>query len=90
MTKYLSKFDQLYDHLNAHDAYMSDSKSTGNPLWGDAAMFGLLHDNMLMGFVTKEDLARKYPRLSLLYSRYEEIPSVKEWIDKKAVVVVSE
>ena len=81
MTKYLSKFDQLYDHLNAHDAYMSDSKSTGNPLWGDAAMFGLLHDNMLMGFVTKEDLARKYPRLLLFLVGTKR--SVREGMDQQ-------
>ena len=85
--KYLTKFNQLYQQLKTHETYLSVSKRTGQPLWGDAAIFGLLRDNMLTGFVTVDELKETYPELFSLYTSYEQIPSVKEWIDAKAATL---
>jgi glutathione S-transferase len=76
----LKKFDSLYESFKTHDVFLSVSSKTANPLWGDAAVFGLLRDHMLSGFVTREDLSA-YPRLMSMFQAYESIPEVKKWLD---------
>lgn len=70
----LKKFDALYD------TFLSVSSTTARPLWGDAAMFGLLRDHIFTGCVTREELV-VYPRLTAMLTDYEEIPEVKKFLD---------
>jgi len=44
-----------------------------DPSGGDAAVFGLLRDHILTGYVTREELA--------VLTAYEVIPEVKKWLD---------
>lgn len=83
LPKLLNKFDRLYAKFKQHTVYLSVSKATGQPLWGDAAIFGLLRDNILTGFVTLDELTENYPHLAFLYTNYERIPAVAAWIDEK-------
>ena len=76
----LIKFDALYDKFRTHDVFLSVSAKTSRPLWGDAAIFGLLRDNILTKYLTLDDLAA-YPRLLAMYQAYADIPAIKEWID---------
>jgi len=52
----LKKFDSLYESFKTHHTFLSVSSET-RPLWGDAAIFGLLRDHILTGYVTREDSA---------------------------------
>lgn len=78
----LTKFNALYRQFKTHDTYLSVSRKTQNPLWGDAAVFGLLRDHTLMGHMSKDDL-KAYPYLTAMYEAYEKIPSVAGWIETK-------
>jgi Glutathione S-transferase, C-terminal domain len=79
---YLTKFDQLYAKFKTDDVYLSKSSATGNPLWGDAAMFGLIRDNVITGFIDVETLAQSYTNLWDVYELFGNIAPVKEWLDK--------
>ena len=80
----LEKFENLYGKYKLDKVYLSVSKTDGKPLWADAALFGLLRDNMITGLLTLEDLKAKYPNLAALFEAFGSIAPVKEWIDKKA------
>ena len=80
--KKLEQFNALYRSFKTHDTFLSISDKTNQPLWGDAACFGLLRDNILTGFMNREDLA-KYDKLNAMYTAYEKIPSVEKWITSK-------
>ena len=58
------------------------AKATGQPLWGDAAMFGLLRDNNITSFLDLNVMESKYPNLWKMYSAFAKIPAVKEWLDQ--------
>ena len=75
----LTKFDALYDSFKTHETYLSVSASTQQPLWGDAAIFGLLRDHILTGHITKDDL-KAYSNLHSMFEEYESIPAVSAWI----------
>jgi Glutathione S-transferase, C-terminal domain len=76
----LKKFNALYETFKTHDTFLSVSATTEQPLWGDAAVFGLLRDHILTGYVTRDDL-NDYPRLMAVYDAYESIPKIKEWLE---------
>lgn len=78
----LDKFDKLYAKYKTHDTYLSVSKSTGKPLWADAAVYGLIRDNIITGLTTVEDL-KKYSNLVAAYEAFASISAVKEWVDKQ-------
>lgn len=80
LLKHLSKFDSLYKHFKTDKVFLSVSKKTGQPLWGDAAIYGLLRDYILTGYLTVEELG-KYPHLMAAYRAYASIPSIKSWLD---------
>lgn len=77
--KYLTKFDALYQSFKTEEVFLSTSAKTGQPLWGDAAVYGLLRDHMLSGALTKEDL-QSYANLSAMYTAYEAIPAIHKWL----------
>lgn len=81
LAKYLIKFDALYSNYKTHETFLSVSQTTQQPLWGDAAIFGLLRDHILTGYVTMEEL-KAYPHLIGMYEAYEKIPAVADWIAK--------
>jgi hypothetical protein len=76
----LIKFNALYENFQTDKTFLSVSAKTGQPLWGDAAMYGLVRDHILTGYISLEDLA-EYPRLLTMYQAYESIPAVKEWLE---------
>ncbi|KAL3935150.1 MAG: hypothetical protein SGBAC_009278 [Bacillariaceae sp.] len=78
----LEQFDALYGCFKTHDTFLSISDKTGRPLWGDAACFGLLRDNILTGMMSREDVSQ-YKELDSMYTAYEKIPSIEKWIDSK-------
>ena len=80
LVKYLVKFDALYKAFKTHDTFLSTSAKTGQPLWGDAAVYGLLRDHVLTKYIVVEDLD-EYPQLKAMYASYEKIPAVREWLD---------
>jgi glutathione S-transferase len=82
LPKQLSKFDALYKQFKTCDTFLSVSASTEQPLWGDAAIFGLLLDHTLTGLLTVDEL-KAYPRLFALYEAYQNIPAVNAWIASK-------
>ena len=59
---------------------MSVSSKTGHPLWGDAAIYGLLRDHIVSGSMNRDDLVM-YPRLMAMFTAYEEIPAIKKWLE---------
>jgi hypothetical protein len=61
----LSKFEALYEKFKTSEIYLSTSPA-GRPLWGDAAVFGLVRDHILTGHMTEEDL-RSFTNLMALY-----------------------
>ncbi|CAB9500884.1 Glutathione S-transferase, N-terminal domain [Seminavis robusta] len=79
--KLLATFDALYAKYKTHDMYLSVSKSNNSPLWADAALFGLLRDNIITGLIAANDLEKSYPHLWAMYAAFGEIPAVKAWID---------
>jgi glutaredoxin len=87
LVKHLVKFDALYESFKTHDVFLSTSAKTGQPLWGDAAVYGLLRDHVLTGFITVDDLDN-YPRLSAMYGAYEKIPAISEWLEKLFEILV--
>mmetsp|Transcript_24303 Transcript_24303/g.43130 ORF Transcript_24303/g.43130 Transcript_24303/m.43130 type:complete len:249 (-) Transcript_24303:183-929(-) len=82
LPKQLVKFDALYQQFKTHDTFLSVSPKTKNPLWGDAAVFGLLRDHILTGHLTLDEL-KAYDHLSTMYQAYEKIPAIANWIDNK-------
>ena len=72
-----------YAKYKTHDTYLSVSKSNNSPLWADAALYGLLRDNIITGLIAANDLEKSYPELWNMYSAFGEIPSVKAWVDSK-------
>lgn len=70
----------LAPRLMMHSLSVSDK--TKQPLWGDAACFGLLRDNILTGMMSREDLSM-YEKLDAMYAAYEKIPSTEKWIASK-------
>jgi len=80
--EYLTKFEELYKKYKTHEIYLSVSSQEKSPLWGDAAVFGLVRDHILTGLLPQEDVA-KYPSLAAAYQAFGDIPSVKAWIDSK-------
>jgi Glutathione S-transferase, C-terminal domain len=77
---YLTKFEALYAKYKTQDTFLSVANNL--PLWGDAAMFGLLRDNLLTGLITEDDLTN-YPSLWAMFSAFGEIAAVKAWTDSK-------
>mmetsp|Transcript_33460 Transcript_33460/g.69660 ORF Transcript_33460/g.69660 Transcript_33460/m.69660 type:complete len:230 (-) Transcript_33460:101-790(-) len=82
----LDKFNALYQQFkttdNSTSPFLSLSAKTQQPLWGDAAIFGLVRDNILTGFLSRDELAQ-YPYLQAMVAKYETIPAVADWIDTK-------
>jgi hypothetical protein len=76
---YLTKFDALYNSFKTDDVFLSTSAKTGQPLWGDAAVFGLLRDHILSGALTPDDL-QTYTNLWAMYTAYEAIPAIHQWL----------
>jgi glutathione S-transferase len=79
----LTKFDALYQHFKTDETFLSISAKTGQPSWGDAALFGLLWDHIITGHMTVEDLNDQYPHLAALFAAYHAIPAVNPWIETK-------
>ena len=78
----LTKFNALYEQFKTDDVFLSVSAQTGQPLWGDAAIFGLLRDHVLTKYLaSKNELAKKYPYLMNMYNAYESIPAVQKWLE---------
>lgn len=80
LIKQLTKFNALYETFKTDDTFLSVSAKTGNPLWGDAAVYGLLRDHILSKYISLEDLT-PYPKLSAMYLEYEKIPAVQKWLE---------
>ena len=76
----LKKFNALYESFKTHDIFLSVSSKTDQPLWGDAAIYGLLRDHIVSGYLTREDLT-VYPRLMAMFTAYEDIPAIKTWLE---------
>jgi hypothetical protein len=88
------KFEKLYREYAVDETYMSVSPKTLRPLWGDAAMFGLLRDCTLTGHLTIDghvdsDFKSSYPSLASMYGSYQEIPIISAWINSKETDNVS-
>lgn len=81
LVQYLTKFNALYQTFQTDDVFLSRSAKTGQPLWGDAAVYGLLRDHVLTKYITTDDL-NAYPRLAAMYGAYEKIPAVQAWFEK--------
>lgn len=79
LPKRLAQFDALYASFKTHDIFLSISEKTKQPLWGDAACFGLLRDNIVTGKMDREEL-KKYKQLDAMYTAFEKIPAVAKWI----------
>lgn len=79
--KYLTKFNALYETFQQDEVFLSRSSKTNQPLWGDAAVYGLLRDHVLTNYITVDDLS-EFPKLSKMYASYAAIPAIKEWLDK--------
>jgi glutathione S-transferase len=79
----LTKFNALYQQFKTEETFLSTSAKTRQPLWGDAAVFGLLWDHTMTGYLTVEDLNDKYPHLAALFAAYHAIPAVNHWIETK-------
>jgi hypothetical protein len=77
----LTKFNALYRNFQTHTIYLSVNKANDMPLWGDAALFGLLRDHILTGHMTEETL-QAYPELMAMYQAFGKIPAVASWIEK--------
>lgn len=75
----LTKFDAFYKTLKTEKDFLSISATTGNPLWGDAAVYSLLRDHILTGYTTLDNL-KAYPNLAALYTTYESIPAIQKWL----------
>jgi hypothetical protein len=75
----LDKFNALYKNFKTHGTFMSVNPNNDKPLWGDAAIFGLVRDHILTGHMTVEEL-REYPDLMDMYEAFETIPAVSDWI----------
>ena len=82
LPKQLTKFNCMYKEFKTHDTYLSVSKKTSNPLWGDAAIFGLLRDNIITGLLT-EDTLSEYSELSTMFHEYSKIPAISKWCEMK-------
>ena len=81
----LDKFNALYQQFKTTDdtsPFLSVSAKTQQPLWGDAAIFGLVRDNILTGFITRDELVQ-YPSVKAMFEKYEAIPAVADWVDTK-------
>ncbi|CAJ1966397.1 unnamed protein product [Cylindrotheca closterium] len=78
----LAQFDALYSKFMTDDFYLGVSEKTKQPLWGDAACFGLVRDHIVTGIMVRDDL-KKYPKLEAMFSAYEKIPAVAQWIASK-------
>lgn len=77
----LTKFNALYRNFKTHDVFLSVNPGNQKPLWGDAAMFGLLRDHILTGHMTEDEL-QVYPELMALYEAFGKIPAVAAWIEE--------
>jgi glutathione S-transferase len=77
----LAKFNALYRNFKTHNVYLSVNPTNQKPLWGDAALFGLLRDHILTGHMT-EDALQDYPELTAMYQEFEKIPAVAAWIEQ--------
>ena len=51
LVNYLTKFDALYKSFKTEDIFLSHGVKTGQPLWGDAAIYGLLRDHILTNYM---------------------------------------
>jgi Glutathione S-transferase, C-terminal domain len=76
----LAKFNALYRNFKTHDVFLSVHPGNQKPLWGDAALFGLLRDHILTGHMTEDEL-RVYPELMAMYEAFGKIPAVAAWIE---------
>lgn len=81
LVKYLTVFNGLYKSFKQEEVFLSVSAKTGQPLWGDAAVYGLLRDHILSKYITQDDLAA-YPSLQAMYEAYEKIPAIQDWLVK--------
>ena len=81
LVQYLTKFNALYQTFQTDEVFLSRSAKTGQPLWGDAAVYGLLRDHVMTKYMTTDDLAAGYPRLAAMYGAYEKIPAVQAWLE---------
>ena len=80
----LEQFDSLYKSFKCDNsnAFLSTSDKTGQPLWGDAAIFCLLYDHIQAGLLSRQALD-KYNHLESMFVAYEKIPAVEQWISSK-------
>lgn len=75
----LSLFEALYTKYKVGTGpYLSTSPS-GKGLWGDAAVFGLLWDNIKTGMISEEQISG-YPHLDALYKASMAEPAIQQWI----------
>lgn len=72
----LNVFNALYRKYAEADTYIVGD----TPLWGDSALFGLMRDLILTGFITEDDIP---PRLKTMFLAYKAIPAVARWIAAK-------
>ena len=80
----LTKFDKLYAKFKTtgDDGVYLSTSAAGNPLWGDAAMFGLMRDATITGFIDMDAVQKSYTNLWSMYESFAKIDAVKEWLDK--------
>ena len=80
----LSLFEALYNKYKVVEGspYLSES-ARGVGLWGDAAVFALLHDLASTGYVTEETLEPD-DNLSLLFKSMRALPRVSKALQQRS------
>eukprot|EP00632_Arachnochrysis_sp_CCMP2950_P002630 CAMPEP_0185703682 /NCGR_PEP_ID=MMETSP1164-20130828/15248_1 /TAXON_ID=1104430 /ORGANISM="Chrysoreinhardia sp, Strain CCMP2950" /LENGTH=216 /DNA_ID=CAMNT_0028370987 /DNA_START=73 /DNA_END=723 /DNA_ORIENTATION=- len=79
VTEELQVFEGLYAKYATHDTYLAVG-ADGKPLWGDVALFALIRDLMLTGFV---DLIALPPRLAKMVGALAADAAVAAWLASK-------
>uniref|UniRef100_A0A7S3PFA0 Glutathione S-transferase n=1 Tax=Aplanochytrium stocchinoi TaxID=215587 RepID=A0A7S3PFA0_9STRA len=82
VAKKLRLFEGLYAKYKMNDAFLSTSPN-GVPLWGDAAIYGLIRDNIISSFLDENTL-EEHPCLNKLFKKYGALPKVASWVQKAA------
>jgi len=82
--KHMAILEALYTKYKSSpaDSPFLTTCSTGNKgMWGDALVFGVLHDQQASGLVNP-DSYNKYPHLSALFKAYNADANIRGWIAK--------
>ncbi|KAJ8909181.1 hypothetical protein NDN08_005874 [Rhodosorus marinus] len=79
----LHVLDRLYAKLKLEDVLLSHGNKASY-LWGDVAIFGILHDLVRTGNLTEEDMRSNYPNLHAVYKTFSENEAISKWIADKS------